>query len=802
MAPQKGGGQANKQKQQQQQNAKKSNTAAAARPAVVPAIPLPFMLRQASQASRQTQQPTIPRSPGAPLVVSSNGHSDPVPSLEAALIDHPNVALRKRMTSASGSDITLNGSNAEKPGSTATINGTHERKTSSNTHTYARKHPQNREQIHQQKQVNPSHYRNFPNGTTTNGPYNVTKQSPVSVNGYTNGAVEGLAQIMIGSDSSHGMGNGMSNVSSGQSTTAPSVAGDSNDYAYSLPYQNGHHPNGHHQPVMRPQFGVMGFPDSHTPSPAPPSAGFMPPPPLPPNHANGQHPEMMPMSSMDNYHGIPASVHHMTPFDGYSPSANGHGRSYGPPTPRSFHGSNASGETYHPHHPQPGAHHAQFAPYMPLQLPFTRRPSIMENGLMENVVYFQSHFNAPELADCALVLELAPHGDTPGTSVKIDGHKLILAQSPALKHHIMDARAAEPGIHTFSIQSDDSYLRSDAWYTAVQRLYLHPLFSLPPMMGNNSLGMDFVGSNGDQFKFCLGYAAAGYLLQMEDVLVRGLGIAAEMINWGTVEEGLSFALDGATHRHLTYNTERDGSDRVDVEFSYGPHTKILMASITDFLINAFPHDFELDTTVSDPHKFARIPPVPVTLPSPRPDKFAPPAIARGSSVRKASSKPGRLPSIKFGDLPTAFPEDEPSTPREPARCSPQLSRILLNLPFDDLQYVLTSESIGVSGWNTAQDRYHAVIGVVGEREARRIRAVEAVREGKVPGWKEIQHRLSAPRRYAIVEVWDVLNWQEEVAQPSGAGVPGIIRHWVPQFDVQTESEPTPRVEAQPSQSMV
>ncbi|KAG4217058.1 hypothetical protein PC116_g34461 [Phytophthora cactorum] len=144
-------------------------------------------------------------------------------------------------------------------------------------------------------------------------------------------------------------------------------------------------------------------------------------------------------------------------------------------------------------------------------------------------------------------------------------------------------------------------------------------------------------------------------------------------------------------------------------------------------------------------------------------------------------KPNRLSSIKFGDLPAALPEDGAPLSRSPSKCSPVLSRILLNLPFQELRVVLTSESDGASGWNTAQDRYHAVADVVAEREARRMRAVEAIRAGLVPNSQEIQQRLSAQRRYAIVEPWDVLNWQEEVVQPRGAEVPRIVRRWVPQF---------------------
>jgi hypothetical protein len=284
---------------------------------------------------------------------------------------------------------------------------------------------------------------------------------------------------------------------------------------------------------------------------------------------------------------------------------------------------------------------------------------------------------------------------------------------------------------------------------------------------------------------------------MNDVLLRGLQIAAGMINWHNVEEALGFAFEGATQRHFIGD---DGHDYFDIDFAYGRETRILMGSITSFLINCFPPNFDLDTTVTDPPNFSRIPAIasgPLSM-----TKSAP-AIARGTSVRKPS-KGGRFSVIKFGDLPAAFPEEETgAAPREPAKCSPQLSRVLLNLPFEDLRYVLTSESSSPQAWNTAQDRYHALADIVAEREARRLRAVEAVRARTVPGAVEIQQRLSSSRRYDIVDAWDVLNWQEEVVQTNGTGIPGLIRKWVPQFGVAPETAvEQPLYEPNPQESMV
>ena len=557
--------------------------------------------------------------------------------------------------------------------------------------------------------------------------------------------------------------------------------------------------------------------DSHTPSPVPHPGGFLPPPPLPINGENRGHPrpnghhshsssngfpapinthfrgDVMPMPALDAYGTAPA---HTPPvhMDAYAPGA---GR-YGPPTPHSFHGSHTSGEpngldnatlhyppngtfaharhehpTAHPHPPPP------FPPFMPPH-PLSRQFNAPEDEVMEGVRYIRSMFDNGELADCVLELISAKGRHHP---VKISGHKLILARSPALKQHVLTARAQDRGSHTITMEIDDSYLRSDAWWTAVQRLYQHPLVPLPlPMMGHADNGVDFMGNKVDRFGFCLGYAAAGYILQMQDVLIRGLEIAANTLTWDTIEMGLGFVLENTVQRHVDHSTEpEEFAPSTFLEFGYGPETKILHSAILNFLINEFPPNFELDTQVIDTPKIARIPvnASVTTPPRARASDTAMPAIARGTMTRH-NTKQTRLSSIKFGDLPAAYPDDGMPPHREPAECSSILSRILLNLPYDDLCQVLTSGSHGVSGWNSAQDRYHAVSDVVHEREARRLRAVEAVRSEAVPNAREIQSRLSALHRYTIAEPWDALNWKEEVTRDE---TPRIVRRWIPQFDV-------------------
>ncbi|KAI8628383.1 hypothetical protein F5Y19DRAFT_465095 [Xylariaceae sp. FL1651] len=747
--------------------------AATNRPVVLPAIPLP-LLHKRSTSNRNNNTTTKSTSKHAPTAsASSNGL--PVSSLEAALIDHDSVH---------GADMSENetqGQKEEKPGhADASFSGDVE-----------------------QPQPSPLQ-KNDTSKTNTE-----SQQSPAA------SVIDADVFSLTLTAAANGGPLYTSQPQSAISTTRPEFPssfpapsylpqhqqmGDQHHHhaAFHTPHPHRMHPHQHrHQ--MSNGGGIMfgGF-DSHTPSPAPPPGSFMPPPHPPVNGENRGHPrpnghhhahsnsngfpgpinthfrDMVPMSTMDAYGPVPAPVPPIH-FEAYPP---GIGR-YGPPTPHSFHGSHTSGEQngldsapipYPPNgsypagpsrHEHPAAHPhppGPFPPFMHPQ-PFSQI-NVAQEEAIQGVSYIRNQFDNKELADCVLELVFTKGRHPPA---KISGHKLILAHSPALRQYIMTARATDSGSHTITMEIDDPYLLPEAWWTAVQRLYLYPLLPPPPIVSNSGNGMDFAGDKVTQFEFCLGYAAAGHILAMQDVLVRGLQIAANLLTWETIEKGLGFVLEGTTQRHYDYRAESEEADMPPtlMEFGYGPETKILMAAILNFLINDFPSNFELNTSVSDPPKIARLPTsIAATMK---------PAIARGTTTRHPT-KPTRLSSIKFGDLPAAYPEDGPTPHREPAKCSSILSRILLNLPHDALCEVLTS----------AQDRYHAVVDVVAEREARRLRAVDVVRSGSVPHAHEIQLRLSAQRRYAIAEEWDVLNWQEEVICNE---VPRIVRRWVPQFDV-------------------
>ncbi|OLN94174.1 hypothetical protein CCHL11_07156 [Colletotrichum chlorophyti] len=549
------------------------------------------------------------------------------------------------------------------------------------------------------------------------------------------------------------------------------------------------------------QFGGFG---SNSSSPAPPhSGGFMPPPgTLIPdgrqfhNHAtaatNGYHPQMpygtefVPGTAVDGF-GRPLPG--PGGMEQYPPYANG----YGPSTPLSFQGSHSSVHAEetggYSHYPAPppgipnGAAHVDDTRSHPHSAggfgvppqrmmpgppppPHMMHPGHDAQGLEGLAAYLRSQFRDTAFADCTVELRYL---DDRAPPVRIPGHRLVLARSQTIKNYLESDgfESSPPGaIRTILLQSDDKYLRSDAFWMAVQHLYAFPLLELPEPSGNG--GLSLAGSADDRFDFALGYSAAGHLLGWQPIVIRGLEIAAHSLSWSTIERALDFSLGDVSGRA--------SADR-HTQFVYGEPVQILMNGVISFLINNFPPDFTLDTSVPDPERFARIPFVPPS----QPNREGTPTIARGTSGQDRRLRPMH---IQFGDL--ALGSDPGAKAAEPAPLSPQqrgiqstLSRILLNLPFAYLKPALESSGYGnVNGWASVEARHQIMRAVVNEREARRNKAIEAVTAGALPHAESILYGLrSAEPRQS--EEWHGLGWREDVVSYVNGDAPSLGRQWVP-----------------------
>jgi NADH:ubiquinone oxidoreductase subunit C len=133
------------------------------------------------------------------------------------------------------------------------------------------------------------------------------------------------------------------------------------------------------------------------------------------------------------------------------------------------------------------------------------------------------------------------------------------------------------------------------------------------------------------------------------------------------------------------------------------------------------------------------------------------------SHRQATAS--RFTGIRFGDHTR---EDEPSTPANPTNAPLSiLSRILLNLPFQLLKYILESSRLGnVSGWATAALRQNVMYAVIEEREKRRIKVLTSTANNDTT--RQTQERE-----------WNAVGWKEFVSVPKAGTDKSVLdREWV------------------------
>ncbi|KAH8665872.1 hypothetical protein BGZ60DRAFT_432052 [Tricladium varicosporioides] len=552
-------------------------------------------------------------------------------------------------------------------------------------------------------------------------------------------------------------------------------------------------------------FGA--YPDSNTSSPAPPpSAGNLPPyqyqPPMYnggrhiPQQSNGGHshhmsngyspmgpppppgyyprPEMNQGPGPDTY--ARRQMGAFGPTEAFSPISAGDGNRlnpYDPSTPRSFHGSQSSapneqenGPAFYSQYPtavisngsnghidevrlyqQPRQKPRAGAPVAAAQNNYHPQPPMPIDHFDGLINYLQSQFADPTFADFTLELRYA---DDRAPPVRIPGHNIMFARSPTLKG-LMMAQAPESNrdglaVRTLLIESDDRFLRSDAFWMAVQRLYGGPLLDLGALAAmhtfphtHTQMTSPMPGMPSDRFDLALGYAAAGHILQIPPVVSRGVEIAGHFVNWPTLEKALDFALDGGLDAQWTLQSSQD---QPRTPSTYGPAVNMLIHQSLNFIIPSFPPNFELDVSVGDfPHS-RRLPVV----------------------VDERTSAPNpRLSFIKFGDHPTEESVKSTTTSSEIVT----LSKILLNLPFHLLKYVLESSRLGnVQGWATTALRQKVMHDVIEEREKRRVHI------------RNNPHVSNNERQKNHVD-WENVGWQEAVDHLSGnETVPTLTRTWV------------------------
>jgi len=496
--------------------------------------------------------------------------------------------------------------------------------------------------------------------------------------------------------------------SNNSSPAPPPSAGNAPPYQYQPQHYASHHgphaSNGSYTQYMANGHSARG------PQPPP---GFFPRPdnyigqgpegyvlrPLPPGFTDGYSPSLTPPT-----------------FDGHRTAA------YDPSTPQSFQGSQASvpneqdtaysnqfntgapngangyadeGRQYR-RHPRPppvtGSHVQQPSNYITYPVVHNPEPD-RSDGL---VYYLRNQFANPEFSDWHLELR---YSDDRAQPVRIPGHSLIFARSPKLKS-LMEAQIQANNGRFLLIEASDRFLRSDGFNMAVERLYGGRLMSArddyEPTTGQSYFATNELSAQ--RFDTALGYAVAGCILDLHVVTSRGVQVAAEFISWQTIEKAFDFAIDGGLLPHWVKPGEVTNTP------TYGSTVGRLLSTALDFTSQNFPANFQLDCSAAEPSHNYRLP-----------------AITQD----RASSQDKRLSSLKFGD----HPGDHSLRTQVEDSISVILSRILLNLPFRLLKYVLESDLLGANeGWagRNPTIRENAMSVIIRERESRRLKALASI----------------------------------------------------------------------------
>jgi hypothetical protein len=293
------------------------------------------------------------------------------------------------------------------------------------------------------------------------------------------------------------------------------------------------------------------------------------------------------------------------------------------------------------------------------------------------------------------------------------------------------------------IELDDPYMRPDAFAFTVRTLYGWDIDREPYLPGYRP-----PQDAKQALDLSLGYAAAARYLDLPFVHATAIRHACQHLTWDTIERASQFALPRAISLQAPW---LDNAYPRPEEFSVWE----LLGAITTFLVYNFPTDFFLDVNAND-HGFSRIPAT--DLVTRRHEETVGPHSHRPTKSHHLS--------IQFGDL-------------KPTIADTVLSRILLNLPFVMLKQVLEHPQLAQpSGELSRKQRRSLIEAVVGEREARRVRALET------PQLQVLAEKLEGASKPLVVQSVDdsyvnSMGFKEEVFD---GDTPYILQSWIHSSD--------------------
>lgn len=155
------------------------------------------------------------------------------------------------------------------------------------------------------------------------------------------------------------------------------------------------------------------------------------------------------------------------------------------------------------------------------------------------VEHLLQQFNVEEYADCQLTLV---HEYLRFEKTTWSLSSLLLAQSRKLQDLLKSAAPGKGGKMSLEIRLTDRFVTPWAMNLALRVLYGErpEMFSLA--IAHTSFGPD-AEMWAASMDACLAFAAAGYVLGLDSVVLKGLQTATSVLDWDSLEHALSFGLE-------------------------------------------------------------------------------------------------------------------------------------------------------------------------------------------------------------------------------------------------------------------
>ena len=160
------------------------------------------------------------------------------------------------------------------------------------------------------------------------------------------------------------------------------------------------------------------------------------------------------------------------------------------------------------------------------------------------IEHLLQQFNVEEYADCQLTLV---HENLRFEKTTWSLSSLLLAQSRKLRDLLKSARLNKEGKMSLEIRLTDRFVTPLAMNSALRVLYGErpEMFSLAIVHNSFEPNAETWVRSMDA---CLAFAAAGHVLGLESVVLKGLQIATSILDWDTLEHALSFGLESGLNR--------------------------------------------------------------------------------------------------------------------------------------------------------------------------------------------------------------------------------------------------------------